>query len=280
MTGGSLVVVGTPIGNMGDLSPRAAEALASADLVACEDTRRARKLFDLAGLPVPKLVVVNDHTEARQLERVVDAVLGGQRVVLISDAGMPGISDPGADLVRAAIEADLEIGVVPGPTAAVTALALSGLPAGRFCFEGFLPRKGAARTERLQVIASEPRTTVLYESPNRLAKTLGDLADHCGPGRSVVIGRELTKKFEEFWRGTVEDAARWAAVGVKGEVVVVVGGAEPMAPPDDAEIDAALRAELGGGASTRDAVASVVAALGVGKRAVYDRALAVLREGE
>ena len=208
-TDGVLVLVGTPIGNLGDLTPRATEALRSADAICCEDTRRTGRLLQHAGVERPRLVVVNDHTEAREVPGVVARLSRGERVAVVSDAGMPGISDPGERLVRAAVAAGHGVEVVPGPSAALAALVTSGLPAGRFVFEGFLPRKGSGRTERLGAVASEPRTVVLYEAPHRLARTVADLVDACGPARRVAVARELTKLHEEVWRGSLGDALAW-----------------------------------------------------------------------
>ncbi|MEM8925462.1 MAG: 16S rRNA (cytidine(1402)-2'-O)-methyltransferase [Actinomycetota bacterium] len=274
-TGGALVVVGTPIGNLGDLSPRAAEALASADAIACEDTRRTGRLLDLSGIAAPKLLVANEHTETARAGDVIERIERGERVAVVSDAGMPTVSDPGRRLVAAVAEAGLPVEVVPGPTAAVTALAGSGLGAERFVFEGFLPRKGRARRERLAELATERRTVVLYEAPPRLAATLSDLAEVCGPDRPAVVARELTKLHEEFVRGPLERLARsFARSTAKGELVVVVEGAPADdAPPDDEALLDALRSAVADGHSTRDAVARVVAETGAPKRRVYDLAL-------
>jgi 16S rRNA (cytidine1402-2'-O)-methyltransferase len=273
---GSLVLVGTPIGNLGDLAPRAAEALAGADAVCCEDTRRTGKLLSLAGIERRPLVVVNDHTEDREIPRVLARLARGERVALVSDAGMPGISDPGERLVAAAVAAGHPVEVVPGPSASLAALVVSGLPAGRFVFEGFLPRKGAGRTERLAAVAHEPRTTVLYEAPHRLARTLGDLAAACGEDRRVVVARELTKLHEEVWRGTLAGAVAWAGERQPpGEMVIVLAGAPAAAPPDDDDVLAALRDELAAGATARDAARSVATRLAVPRRRAYDLAVRV-----
>ncbi|HET6664528.1 MAG TPA: 16S rRNA (cytidine(1402)-2'-O)-methyltransferase, partial [Acidimicrobiales bacterium] len=186
-TEGVLVLVGTPIGNLGDLAPRAVDALRSADAICCEDTRRTGRLLQHAGVERPALVVVNEHTEVRQVSGVLARLGRGERVAVVSDAGMPGISDPGERLVRAAVAAGYPVEVVPGPSAAVAALVASGLATGRFVFEGFLPRKGSGRTERLAAVATEPRTVVLYEAPHRLARTVADLVDACGPDRRVAV---------------------------------------------------------------------------------------------
>jgi 16S rRNA (cytidine1402-2'-O)-methyltransferase len=271
---GVLVLVGTPIGNLADLAPRAVEALRGADAVCCEDTRRTGRLFQLIGVERPPLIVVNDHTEAAAVEGVLTRLGRGERVVVVSDAGMPGISDPGERLVRAAVRTGHAVEVVPGPSAAVTALVASGLPTGRFVFEGFLPRRGSGRTARLAELAVEPRTVVLYEAPHRLARTLADLAGVCGPDRRVAVARELTKLHEEHWRGTLDDAASWAeAASPKGEMVVVLDGAPPAPDVDAAAIEAALAEELREGASARDAAATVARDLSVPKRRAYELAV-------
>lgn len=273
-----LVLVGTPIGNLGDLSPRAVDALRAADAICCEDTRRTGRLLQHAGVDHRPLVVVNDHTELRAIDGVLRRLAAGERVAVVTDAGMPGISDPGERLVRAALDAGHPVEVVPGPSAAVTALVLSGLPAGRFAFEGFLPRKGSGRTARLAEVASERRTVVLYEAPHRVARTLADLAEVCGPDRRISIGRELTKLHEETWRGTLADAVEWVATdGPRGELVVVLEGAPPSPGAGADEVEAALRAQLAAGASARDAAAAVAASLGVPKRAAYEAAVQLRR---
>ncbi len=271
-----LILVGTPIGNLGDLSPRAASALGAADCLCCEGTRRTGRLLDLAGITrragVP-LVRVDDHTEAGQIGGVLDRLARGERVVVVTDAGTPGIADPGERLVRAAAAAGHVVEVVPGPSAAVAGLVASGLPTGRFAFEGFLPRKGSGRTARLAELADERRTIVLYEAPHRLARTLADLAGTLGGDRRVALARELTKLHEEVWRGTLAEAVEHCdAVAPRGEYVVVVDGApEPDAVGDD-DVVAALAGRLAAGATRRDAVAEVADALGLPKRRVYDLA--------
>jgi 16S rRNA (cytidine1402-2'-O)-methyltransferase len=279
-TDGVLVLVGTPIGNLGDLTPRAAEALRSAETICCEDTRRTGRLLQHAGVERPRLVVVNDHTEAREVPGVVARLGRGERVAVVSDAGMPGISDPGERLVRAAVAAGHAVEVVPGPSAALAALVTSGLPAGRFVFEGFLPRKGSGRTERLGAVASEPRTIVLYEAPHRLARTVADLVEACGPDRRVAVARELTKLHEEVWRGSLGDALAWArAAPPKGEIVLVLEGAPAAGPPNDGALVDALRDELAAGATARDAARAVAARLGVSRRRVYDLATRLAAAG-
>jgi 16S rRNA (cytidine1402-2'-O)-methyltransferase len=275
---GRLVLVGTPIGNLGDLAPRAVAALASADAICCEDTRRTGRLLAHAGVERRPLIVVNDHTENREVGRVLDRLGRGEVVAVVSDAGMPGISDPGERLVRAAVRDGHAVEVVPGPSAAVAALVVSALPAGRFVFEGFLPRKGSARTERLAALAGEPRTMVLYEAPHRVARTLADLVGALGADRPVVVARELTKLHEELWRGTLAAAAAWAADRQPpGEIVLVVEGAPEAAPPDDDALVAALRARIADGASPRDAASAVADAFKVPKRRAYALAIDVGR---
>jgi 16S rRNA (cytidine1402-2'-O)-methyltransferase len=270
VSGGALVLIGTPIGNLGDLSPRAVVELARADAIACEDTRRTGKLLEHAGVDRRPLLVVNDHTEAGAVRDVLARLDRGERVAVVTDAGMPGISDPGEQLVRAASAAGFVVEVVPGPSAAITALVASGLPAGRFVFEGFLPRKGSGRSERLAALAAERRTIVLYEAPHRVARTLGDLGAALGPRRQVVLARELTKLHEEIWRGSLEEAsAHVAEHEPRGEFVLVVDGAPLPPEPTDDDIERAVAAARADGRSTRDAVDEVAAALGVARRRVY-----------
>jgi 16S rRNA (cytidine1402-2'-O)-methyltransferase len=271
----TLVLVATPIGNLGDLSPRAVEELRRADVVACEDTRRTGRLLQHAGVRA-SLLRIDDHTEASRVAEVLQRLARGERVVVVTDAGMPGISDPGERLTRACVAAGHRVEVVPGPSAAVTALVGSGLPTGRFCFEGFLPRRGSGRSERLAALAAEERTIVLYEAPHRIARTLTDLAGVLGPDRRVVVARELTKLHEEWWRGPLADAARWAEeTEPRGELVVVIDGAPPPASATDADVEAALTESLDAGASVRDAAAAVAARLGVPKREVYRLAVRI-----
>lgn len=275
--GGAVVVVGTPIGNLGDLSPRAVRALADADLVYCEDTRHSRKLLTHAGITGASLRSLHEHNERDRVEEVLAAVRDGRTVALVSDAGMPGVSDPGGRVVAAAARAGLTVTVVPGPSAVLAALVASGLPTDRFVFEGFLPRAGKQRRQRLAAIASEPRTTVMFEAPGRVAATLGDLARACGGERPVAVARELTKIHEEIWRGTLDDAELWAtAARVRGEVALVLGGAPEAveATVDDEVLAAAVSERLSSGERTRGAVDEVAKAFGVPRRRVYDLALA------
>ncbi len=272
---GRLVLVATPIGNLGDLSPRAIDTLAKADVIACEDTRRVRQLLAHAGVPAgSRLVTVNDHNEASAVRTVLERLDAGGTVAVVSDAGMPAISDPGERLVSAAAAAGHEVTVVPGPSAALTALVLSGLPTGRFCFEGFLPRKGMARTERLHALATEPRTIILFEAPHRVSETVDDLVETLGPLRRVAMARELTKRFEEVWRGTLGGAvAHLERAEPRGEFVLVIDGAPPAPGPSDQDVEDALRSLLSAGINKRTAIAQVARELHVPKREVYGLAL-------
>ena len=273
---GRLVLVGTPIGNLGDLSPRALEALGQAGVVACEDTRRTGRLLSHFGIASPTYIVVNEHTEGDAAERVLGHVQRGDVVVLVSDAGMPGVSDPGEFLVSRAIEAGVTVEVVPGPSAVLHALVASGLTTSRFVFEGFLPRKGSGRALRLREVSEEHRTVVLFEAPHRLEKTLNDLADVCGGERRIVLARELTKLHEEIWRGTVSAAIeRCAEVDPRGEYVLVLEGAPPAAEATEEEIREAVELALGRGLSKKDAAAEVAELFAVARNRVYEIAIAL-----
>lgn len=276
---GSLVLVATPIGNLGDLSPRAVETLRGADVIACEDSRRTGLLLHHFSIAHGRMVVINEHTEYERSAELVGLVASGSTVALVSDAGTPGISDPGERLVRAMVDAGLAVGAVPGPAALVMALVLSGLPSRRFVFEGFLPRSGRERTAMLGEIATERRTTVLYEAPHRIERTVADLAAACGGERRVALARELTKLHEDVWRGTLADAvAHTAGFAPVGEYVIVLDGAPPDGPPDEAVIRAALTRRLAAGTTTKSAVGEVAAELGVAKRTVYSLALELGRQ--
>lgn len=271
---GQLVVVATPIGNLGDLSPRALEVLTNADVVYCEDTRRSRTLFSAHGLsPKSPLQSLHEHNEAERCAQVVERVRAGQLVALVSDAGTPGISDPGERVVAAVARAGLVVTSAPGPSAVVAALSISGLASERFVMEGFLPRKGSERQRRVESWDHESRTVVFYESPQRLGATLGELAARW-PDRDVVVARELTKLHEEIARGTlVELAARFVEREPQGEIVVVLAGVVVERVVNDDEIQRALARAFDEGSSTRDAVDEVAAALGVARRHVYQLAL-------
>ena len=273
---GRLVLVGTPIGNLGDLSPRALEVLGQAAVVACEDTRRTGRLLSHFGIVSPTYIVVNEHTEGDAADRVIEHVQRGDVVVLVSDAGMPGVSDPGEFLVSRAIAAGVAVEVVPGPSAVLHALVASGLTTSRFVFEGFLPRKGSGRALRLRELSQEHRTAVLFEAPHRLQKTLNDLADVCGGERRIVLARELTKLHEEIWRGTVSGAIeRCAEIDPRGEYVLVLDGAPPAAEPTEVEIREAVELALGRGLSKKDAAAEVAELFAVARNRVYEIAIAL-----
>jgi 16S rRNA (cytidine1402-2'-O)-methyltransferase len=276
---GTLVLVSTPIGNLGDLSPRAVETLAQADVVCCEDTRRTRGLLTHAGLRGVRLVSLHGHNEMARVDAVLAHLAEGRTVAVVSDAGTPAVSDPGGRLVSAAVAAGATVTTVPGPSAALAALVVSGLPTDRFCFEGFLARRGGDRRRRVEAVAHEARTVVLFEAPGRLVATLGDLLEACGPDRAVAVARELTKVHEEVWRGNLADACTtFAGRDVRGEVVVVLAG-DPDAgrAPDDAELAGALRGRLEAGDTLRDAAGAVAAELGVSRRRAYDLALELRR---
>ena len=272
-TSGRLVLVATPIGNLGDLSPRASEELAAADLVACEDTRRTGRLLQHVGISGSDLLRLDQHTEERSAAVVVDRIGRGETVALVSDAGMPGISDPGERVVRRVVEAGHPVVVVPGPSAPVAAVSASGLATDRWCMEGFLPRKGSARSDRLAELAVEERTMVLFESANRLAATLRDLVGVLGPDRRAMVAREMTKLHEEFVRGTLAELAGRFDEPPKGEVVLVLEGAPPPAEVGDERIRVVLEEAQAGGASTRDAADEAARRLGVSRRRAYRLAL-------
>ena len=275
-TRGQLVVVATPLGNLGDLSRRALELLGSADVVYCEDTRRSSTLFSAHGIAVNgRLRALHEHNEASQCREVVTRVAEGQVVVLVSDAGTPGISDPGGRVVAAVAGAGLEVTTAPGPSAVVAALSISGLATERFCMEGFLPRKAGERERLYETWIREPRTIVFYESPQRIVVTLVELSARFGE-RRVAVAREMTKVHEEVIRGTVaEVAATMALRRVLGEIVVVLAGAPEPKPNDEHQIRRALEQRFEAGLSTRDAVTAVADALDVARRVVYAVALEI-----
>lgn len=270
---GVLTVVATPIGNLDDLSPRAATMLRDADLVVAEDTRRTGRLLAHVGADTPQWSL-HEHNERDRAPAVVGRLLAGQSVVLVSDAGTPAVSDPGYRLVGACVEAGIEVQAVPGPSAVLHALVTSGLPTDRFAFDGFLPRSGANRRERLAEIASERRTVVVFLSPHRAAADLRDLAAACGHDRPAALGRELTKLHEETRRATLgELAATVEADGVRGELTLVVGGAAAptvdAATLDSADLAAMVAALEDDGTARKQAIAAVARDLGLPKRQVY-----------
>ena len=275
---GRLVLVSTPIGNLGDLSSRAVETLRACALICCEDTRHSGKLFSHAGISGVRLAVANEHTEMARADEVLGLLAAGSDVAVVTDAGTPGISDPGARLVRAAVDGGYVVSAVPGPAALVMALVISGFDSTRFVFEGFLPRSGRERAERVAEVAAERRTTVLYEAPHRVERTVADLGAECGGDRRVALTRELTKLHEEVWRGTLGEAATHLGERApRGEYVVVLEGAPVAAAADDETVLAALHIALMAGADRRTAVATVMSSTGAAKRRVYDLALTIPR---
>ncbi|AGB25408.1 putative S-adenosylmethionine-dependent methyltransferase, YraL family [Mycobacterium sp. JS623] len=257
MSTGRLLIGATPLGQPTDASARLVKALASADVIAAEDTRRIRTLAAaLEVKPRGKVLSLYDANEASRVPALVDDIQAGATVLLVSDAGMPLINDPGYRLVAACIGAGAQVQCLPGPSAVTTALAVSGLPADRFCFEGFAPRKHAARVSWFKALAAEPRTCVFFESPRRLPDTLRDAVEALGPGRKAVVCRELTKTHEEILRGTLGELAKWASDGVLGEITVVLAGATPKADIDT--LVAEVTALVDDGARVKDACAQVV----------------------
>lgn len=267
-----LVLAATPIGRVGDAPPRLAEELAAADVVAAEDTRRLRRLATDLGIEVKgRVVSYFEGNESARTPQLLEALESGERVVLVTDAGMPSVSDPGYRLVAAAVAAGVLVTAVPGPSAVLTALAVSGLPVDRFCFEGFLPRKAGERSRRLAELAAEPRTMVFFEAPHRTGAALSAMAGAFGDDRPAAVCRELTKTYEEVRRGPVGELAEWAADGVRGEVTIVVAGASPhsAAETDPASLRSAVDALVDDGLSRKDAVAQIAKTTGLPKREVY-----------
>ncbi|MFF9333698.1 16S rRNA (cytidine(1402)-2'-O)-methyltransferase [Streptomyces albogriseolus] len=274
---GTLVLAGTPIGDISDAPPRLAEELAGADVVAAEDTRRLRRLTQALGVtPKGRVVSYFEGNETARTPELVEELAGGARVLLVTDAGMPSVSDPGYRLVAAAVERDIRVTAVPGPSAVLTALALSGLPVDRFCFEGFLPRKAGERLGRLREVADERRTLVYFEAPHRLDDTLAAMAEVFGAERRAAVCRELTKTYEEVRRGPLAELAAWAAEGVRGEITVVVEGAPEGGPEeiDDAELVRRVRVREEAGERRKEAIAAVAAEAGLPKRQVFDAVVA------
>ncbi|MET8473280.1 16S rRNA (cytidine(1402)-2'-O)-methyltransferase [Streptomyces sp. NPDC006422] len=274
---GTLVLAGTPIGDVADAPPRLAQELAGADVVAAEDTRRMKRLAQSLGVQVGgRVVSYFEGNESARTPELVEALAGGARVLLVTDAGMPSVSDPGYRLVAAAVERDIRVTAVPGPSAVLTALALSGLPVDRFCFEGFLPRKAGERLSRLKEAAEERRTLVYFEAPHRLDDTLAAMVEAFGEDRRAAVCRELTKTYEEVKRGPLKALAEWAADGVRGEITVVVEGA-PEKPADDLtpdELVRRVRVREEAGERRKEAIAAVAADAGLPKREVFDAVVA------
>jgi 16S rRNA (cytidine1402-2'-O)-methyltransferase len=273
----TLVLAGAPIGRPGDASARLRDELAAAEVIAAEDTRRLQRLCrDLDVRLTGRVVSYFDGNEVQRTPELLDALRAGQRVLLVTDAGMPSVSDPGYRLVAAAAAEGLPVTCVPGPSAVTTALALSGLPSDRFCFEGFLPRKGGERRARLGALAAERRTTVFFEAPHRLAEALVDMAGAFGADRAAVVCRELTKTHEEVRRGALGELADWAAAGVRGEITVVVAGApEPTVELTPEELVRQVGVREAAGLTRKEAVAAVAQETGLPKREVYDAVVAL-----
>lgn len=268
-----IILAATPIGNLGDASRRLIEVLENAEVVAAEDTRTTQRLLQALGVVNrPRLIALHDHNEKQKAGELAE--LAAERdLVVLSDAGMPTVSDPGYGLVAAAVERGVTVTAIPGPSAVVTALAVSGLPTDRFTFEGFLPRKPGERRHALRMLAAEPRTMVFFESPSRLAATLGDMVSVLGAERRVAVCRELTKLYEEVRRGTASELVAWAEVGVKGEIVVVVEGAAPRSVSAE-DASAQVQALVASGMRLKDACAEVAAVTGLSSRDLYQQALA------
>ncbi|MBC7291611.1 MAG: 16S rRNA (cytidine(1402)-2'-O)-methyltransferase [Actinotalea sp.] len=272
---GQVVLAATPIGDPEDASPRLRRLLATADVVAAEDTRRLHGLAQRLGVAVGGRVLSHhEHNETARTAELLEVVRGGGTVLVVSDAGMPTVSDPGFTLVRAAVEAGLPVTAAPGPSAVLTALAVSGLATDRFCFEGFLPRRAGDRRRVLGTLARDPRTTVFFEAPHRLADTLGAMAEVLGADRPAAVCRELTKTYEEVVRDTLGGLVAWAeGRDVRGEICVVVGGAPAQAAPDVADLAPEVLARADAGERLKDVVAEVAQAAGVPKRELYAAAL-------
>lgn len=271
---GVLVLAATPIGDPRDAAPRLGAELASADVVAAEDTRRLRRLCADLGVEVSGAVVsFHEHNESARSSELVARLVGGERVVVVTDAGMPSVSDPGYRLVSAAVAAGVRVTCLPGPSAVLMALAVSGLPVDRFCFEGFLPRKPGERARVLADLAGERRTLVFFEAPHRLEATLVAMAEAFGRDRRAAVCRELTKTYEEVKRGVLADLAAWATDGVRGEITLVVAGAPPVVTDLASQLDG-IRDRVAAGERLKDVCADVAAATGLSKKALYDAALA------
>jgi 16S rRNA (cytidine1402-2'-O)-methyltransferase len=273
---GRVLLAATPLGRPEDASARLRSALADAPVIAAEDTRRLRRLCaDLGVSPAGRVVSFFDANEISRVPQLIEALLDGQDVLVVTDAGMPSVSDPGYRLVIAAVEAGVPVTSLPGPSAVTTALAVSGLPVDRFCFEGFLPRKAGERRRVVAALAAEPRTLVFFEAPHRLAEALADLAEGFGADRPGAVCRELTKTHEEIRRGTLAELAAWAQGEVRGEITLVVGGAvAPVGAPEAGALVDEVAAREAAGESRKEAIAEVARRRGVPKRVVFDAVVA------
>jgi 16S rRNA (cytidine1402-2'-O)-methyltransferase len=271
---GRLVLAATPLGDSRDASPRLVEALAGADVIAAEDTRRMRNLATALGVsPGGRVVSFYDAVETSRIAGLVEAMRDGSTVLLVTDAGMPSVSDPGYRLVTACIAEDLQVTCLPGPSAVTTALAVSGLPCDRFCFEGFAPRKSGERGRWLAELRQEKRTAVFFESPHRLADTLTQAADVLGADRQAAVCRELTKTYEEVRRGSLAELAEWATEGVRGEITVVLAPAPPVEDDLEALVER-VRTRVDAGERLKTVVAEIAETSSVSKKALYDASLA------
>ena len=275
--GGQLIFAATPMGNVGDASARLVAAIQQADVIAAEDTRKFMNLSSRLGVRYDAKLVSNfEANEAGRVEQLLDSVAAGNLVLVVSDAGMPQVSDPGYRLAVAAIESGIDYQVLPGPSAVLTALLLSGLPADRFCFEGFLPRKSGDRVRALTQLVHEMRTMIFFEAPHRLAKTLNDMAEVFGPDRIAAVAREMTKTYEEVIRGSLQELNEWAAGEIKGEITLVLAGSNSTADSEMslAELVALVQEQVAAGASMKDAAAAVAREFGRSKRDVYEAVIA------
>ena len=271
-----LIVAATPIGNLADASPRLLAALTEASYIAAEDTRNLRKLAGLLGVKIhAKVFSLHDHNESERIEQVIELARTAD-VLLVSDAGMPTVSDPGFQLVRAAVESDVEVTVIPGPSAVLAALAVSGLPTDRFTFEGFLPRKDGERRQLFEELRTEARTMIFFESAHRLNDSLSVAAEIFGNERQATVSRELTKKFEHTERGTLTELIAWSKTEPKGEMVVVIAGAAPSSA-DPKELVSQVLGLVSQGQRLKDAVADVAQANGVSKSVLYQLSLEAKR---
>jgi len=273
LTPGRLILAGAPLGHPGDASTRLIEALQTVAVIAAEDTRRLRRLTsDLQITVGGRVVSFFEGNEQARVPQLIESLLDGQDVLVITDAGMPSVSDPGYRLVAAAVRQQIPVTALPGPSAVTTALAVSGLPVDRFCFEGFLPRKGGSRRARLAELADEVRTLVFFESPHRIAEAMTDLSDALGPERAAAVCRELTKTYEEVLRGSLAELAQWSQGEVRGEITIVVAGAasdgRAQLSPDQLAEQVAAREQAG--ESRKDAIAAVARRTGQAKRLVFD----------
>jgi len=274
---GFLVLAATPIGDPRDAAPRLSQEIASADVVAAEDTRRFSRLCrQLEVRPAGSVVSYHEHNEATRTGDLLARLVGGERVLVVTDAGMPSVSDPGYRLVVAAVAAGVTVTCVPGPSAVLMALAVSGLPVDRFCFEGFPSRKAGERLRGFQALAAERRTLIFFEAPHRLDATLAAMAEAFGQDRPAAVCRELTKTYEEVRRGPLAELAQWAAEGVRGEITVVVGGAPAEVSDPEAAV-ASIQARVAAGERLRDVCAEVAAATGLSRNDLYNAALAARR---